>query len=166
MIIVQDLVSGTFYLWRKGSFRWKQRHLTNILFLYAWVKTRPVFNKSVRLVIKLQLRFECSCNWLFIGCQRSRPQVSVISLFLFFFLSFFFFFFYPPVTHPEKKIITEISWFRYSCERIESEYFTNTMTSQHINSSGIRKFHCHLAFLRIVTYLKFSISGRLFKLIL
>ena len=103
MIIVQDLVSGTFYLWRKGSFRWKQRHLTNILFLYAWVKTRPVFNKSVRLVIKLQLRFECSCNWLFIGCQRSRPQVSVISLFLFFFLSFFLFFFYPPVTRPEKK---------------------------------------------------------------
>ena len=92
MIIVQDLVSGTFYLWRKGSFLWKQRRLTNILFLYAWVKTRPVFNKSVRLVIKLQLRFECSCNWLFIGCQRSRPQVSVILSFFFsFFLSFFFF---------------------------------------------------------------------------
>lgn len=82
-----------------------------------------------------------------------------------FFFSFSFSF-YPPVTRPEKKIITEIRWFRYSCERIESEYFTNTMTSQHINSSGIRMFHCHIAFLRIVTYLKFSISGRLFKLII
>ena len=134
MIIVQDLVSGTFYLWRKGSFLWKQMHLTNILFLYAWVKTRPVFNKSVRLVIKLQLRFECSCNWLFIGCQRSRPQVSVISLFLFFFLSFFFFFLPSSYTSGKKIIITEIRWFRYSCERIESQFiFTNTMTSQHIS---------------------------------
>ena len=80
---------------------------------------------------------------LFIGCQRSRPQVSVISFFL-------FFFFCPPVTRPEKKKITEIRWFRYSCERIESQFiFTNTMTSQHIISSGITMFHCHLAFLRI-----------------
>ena len=84
---------------------------------------------------------------LFIGCQRSRPQVSVISFFLSFFL--FLFLFTLQLHVRKKKIITEIRWFRYSCERIESEYFTNTMTSQHINSSGIRKFHCHLAFVRI-----------------
>ena len=160
MIIVQDLVSGTFYLWRKGSFLWKQRHLTNILFLYAWVKTRPVFNKSVRLVIKLQLRFECSCKCYLLAVRGPAHKYPS-------FLSFFFFFsFCPPVTRPGEKIITEIRWFRYSCERIESEYFTNTMTSQHIISSGIRMFHCHFAFLRIVTYLKFSISGWLFKLII
>ena len=97
MIIVQDLVSGTFYLWRKGSFLWKQRHLTNILFLYAWVKTRPVFNKSVRLVIKLQLRFECSCKCYLLAVRGPAHKYPS-------FLSFFFFFsFCPPVTRPGKK---------------------------------------------------------------
>ena len=130
MIIVQDLVSGTFYLWRKGSFLWKQRHLTNIL-SYAWVKTRPVFNKSVRLVIKLQLRFECSCKCYLLAV---RGSVHKYPKFLSFFFSFFFFFFFLPSSYTSgKKIITEIRWFRYSCERIESEYFTNTMTSQHIS---------------------------------
>ena len=63
---------------------------------------------------------------------------------------FFFFFFALQLHVRKKKKITEIRWFRYSCERIESQFiFTNTITSQHIISSGITMFHCHLAFLRI-----------------